>query len=143
MVLRTVDQELVLKVPRELRQELDGLLRPDATITVHGEEVDDEDHRHRFVVSMIEIGAEHRRGPCVVRVCSKKNCWKQGGREMAHLIETEIEAAGLDDAVRLKLSGCLDCCKYAPTIACNEHVIDSCDRKVVAELIERLKARFK
>ena len=36
MILRTLDQELVLKVPRELRQELDGVLRNLGVTTIVG-----------------------------------------------------------------------------------------------------------
>jgi NADH:ubiquinone oxidoreductase subunit E len=75
-------------------------------------------------------------------VCSKKNCWRQGGREIAHLVERELESAGLQRLVRVKLSGCLDCCKSAPTIACNERLIANCERETVEKLVTRLRARL-
>jgi NADH:ubiquinone oxidoreductase subunit E len=141
MLLRALHQELVLKVPRELRQELDGMLTPGANLTVHGVERADGDHR-KLVVSEVELSPEHRIHACTIRVCSKKNCWRQGGREIAQQIGEELERADLDDVVRVKLSGCLDCCKFAPTIACNEHVISECDSESVVDLVKRLQARL-
>jgi NADH:ubiquinone oxidoreductase subunit E len=141
MILRTLDQELILKVPRELRQELDGMLRPGMRITVHGVEEMEEEHS-RPVVSEVEFEHPEEAGPCIIRVCSKKNCWKDGGREVAHLLEKELERTGLDRQVRLKLTGCLDCCKYAPTIACNERLIDSCNEACVSDLVGRLRKRL-
>ena len=141
MILRTLGQELVLKVPRSLREELDGMLNLGGTLTVHGVEEPDGEHR-KFIVSEIELTAEHRLNGCTVRVCSKKNCWRQGGREVAHMLEKEFEHSGLDRVARLKLSGCLDCCKNAPTIACNEHLIERCEQETVMKLVERLRARL-
>ena len=141
MVLRTLDQELVLKVPRELRQELDGTLRPGMRVTVHGEEEEDDGHC-RPVVSAVDLDRPDEAGPCVVQVCSKKNCWRAGGREVAHHLEKALEKAGLEKRVRVKLSGCLDCCKNAPTVACNERLIERCDEGGVFDLVERLRNRL-
>ncbi len=141
MILRTLDQELVLKVPRSLREELDGMLNMGGTLTVHGVEEQEGEHR-KFIVSEIELTPEHRLNGCTVRVCGKKNCWRKGNRELAHLLEKELDRCGLSRLVRLKVSGCLDHCDQAPAIACNEHVMEYCERETVQKLVERLKARL-
>jgi NADH:ubiquinone oxidoreductase subunit E len=142
LLLRTHEQELLFKLAKEMRQELDGMLAPGASVTVKGIEEDDGEHR-RLVVSELHIDPEHQRGHCTVRVCSKKNCWRAGGRELAHLLEKEIDEAGLSDVVRLKITGCLDRCDDAPTVACNEHHIAPCTPHAAQELVARLKARLK
>jgi len=143
LLLRTHEQELLLKVSKELRQETAGQLELGAMITVHGTEEEDEGHHRRLVVSSghFDDGAAGR-GACTVRVCSKKNCWKSGNRELAHLLEGEVQAAGLSHVVRLKLSGCLDCCKHAPVIACGDHIMRDCNPREVRELVARLRARY-
>jgi hypothetical protein len=142
MVLRTLDQELVLKVPRELRQELDGVLRVGGKVTVHGMEEPDGEH-HQLLVSAIELTPDHRLDGTTLRICEKKNCWRQGGREVAHEIQKQLEAAGLLDLIRLKFTSCLDCCKHAPVIACNERMIQDCDTQAVTDLVSRLRQRLR
>ena len=143
LLLRTHEQELLFKVPKELRQEMAGQLEFGVTITLRGVEEEDEGHHRRLVVSSVHFddGAAGR-GACTVRVCSKKNCWKSGNRELAHLLEREVQVAGLSHVVRLKLSGCLDCCKHAPVIACGNHVIRHCNAREVRALVARLRTRY-
>ena len=141
MLLRTLDQELLLKIPKELRQELDGMLREGMRITATGHEEMDGEHC-RPVVSQVIFAPDEPSASCTIRVCSKKNCWKSGGREVALVLEKELERTGLDGRVRLKISGCLDHCKFAPTVACNERIIERCDAECARELVERLRTRL-
>lgn len=142
LVLRTLSQEMILKVPREMREELEGMLLRGGTITVHGVE-EHEDEHHQFLVTALDLGPGNRPEACTIRVCSKKNCWKQGGREVAHALEQELETEGLSRMVRVKLSGCLDCCKRAPTMACNEHYMTECTPETARDLASRLANRLR
>lgn len=141
LVLRALSQEMMFKVPRELREEVEGMLLRGGIITVHGVEEPSEGH-HQFVVSALDLGPGNRPEACTVRVCAKKNCWRQGGKELARAVEHELEAAGLSRMVRVKLASCLDCCKRAPAMACNEHCMDLCTHETARALAERLRQRL-
>lgn len=142
LVLRTLAQEMMFKVPKELREELDGMMLRGGTITVHGIE-EQEDEHHQFVVNALELGPGNRPDACTIRVCTKKNCWKQGGREVSDALQRELEDAGLSRMVRVKLSGCLDCCKRPPAMMCNERCMDLCTPETAVDLVTRLRARLR
>ena len=142
LVLRALSQEMIFKVPREMREELEGMLLRGGTITVHGVEEHEGEH-HEFVVSALDLGPGNRPEACLIRICDKKNCWKQGGREVAHALKEELENAGLSRMVRVKLVGCLDCCKRAPAMACNEHFMECCTPETARDLANRLRDRLK
>lgn len=124
LVLRTSDGELLLKVERGLRRDLSGRLSRGTEIALSGEvrtaRFTGESKR---VVTRCEI--INQVAPTVaaapsgtIRVCAKKNCWKQGGRELWRALEGEIEARGWSGSVRLKAVDCLDECKHAPNLEC-------------------------
>lgn len=52
-----------------------------------------------------------------VSVCRASKCRKRGSCELARLLDQEVEARGLRDAVEIRLGGCNDLCKRGPTIA--------------------------
>src|SRR5204863_3950568 len=52
LVLCALSQEMMFKVPREMREELEGMLIRGGTITVHGVEEHEGEH-HEFVVSAL------------------------------------------------------------------------------------------
>lgn len=52
-----------------------------------------------------------------VSVCRASKCRKRGSCELARLLDREVEARGLRDAVKIRLGGCNDLCKRGPTIA--------------------------
>lgn len=115
MVLRVEGEELFLKIPKTLRHELDGRLQPGQEVVVAGC-AEEEDHRgrDRRVVTMVTAAEEAACFTCPIRVCAKKNCWRNGGRELYRELERQIEDAGLSDTVRLKAVDCLDECKHGP-----------------------------
>ena len=120
MLLRLGEHACLLKVPRLLRRRLIGALRAGETVRVTGTESRDPGTgRLKRVVSQVVPGAPSSSSPapavaCVVRVCSKKNCWRQGGRELWEALGRERDAQGLAGQVDLRQVGCLDRCKQAP-----------------------------
>lgn len=53
---------------------------------------------------------------CPIRVCARKNCWRDGGRELYRELEHQIKDAGLGDIIKLKAVDCLDNCKHGPAV---------------------------
>ena len=68
-------------------------------IAVTGHEVIEEGGRGpKLVVSSVHLvtasGLEVPAG-CPIRVCTKKNCWRSGGKELWHALEAELAERGL------------------------------------------------
>lgn len=113
MVLKTHEGELFLKVPKELRRQLSDQLHPGAQILARGYFDPEEARRERRIVTEVQAGdAICLR--CPIRVCVKKNCWRQGGKELWQELEREIAEHGLEGSVTLEGVNCLDHCKKAP-----------------------------
>ena len=62
----------------------------------------------------------------MIRVCAKKNCWKQGGRELYEALDRQLDALGRPANVTLQPVGCLDQCKHAPNVECGHRVYSRC-----------------
>jgi len=127
MRLRVDGAELLLKVPKPLREQLFRLLVPGQTVVATGVEQRDRfTEKMKRVVSGVRAltGAESDEAACVacpIRVCAKKNCWRSGGKELWHALEHELGAAGLETSVQLKAVTCLDNCKRAPNATWGRH----------------------
>ena len=134
LVLRSVDRERLLKVPRDLRRRMIGNFRVGQTIRVSGiEECDVSKGPSKWVVAAVltpgdEFAPPERRGG-TIRVCAKKNCWRQGGRELFAALERGSEARDLAGQVRLKAVGCLDRCEQAPNVDCGDHEFRRCTQR--------------
>lgn len=111
LLLYTATGEVQLKVPRTLRLQLDGRLTIGSPLTVFGfeQEAYGKPHLAAVRIRIASTGACHT---CPIQVCTKKNCWRQGGRELWHTLEQEL--ASLPAAPALEKVDCLDRCKQAP-----------------------------
>jgi len=119
MLLRTGNGDVQLKVPRSLRHRLDGRLSAGCAIAVSGLEHHDyigSVTRAVLRVQVIGPAVPDACFACPIQVCAKKNCWKQGGRELWQALEQEL--AGIDDPPALESVHCLDRCKQAPNFDC-------------------------
>jgi hypothetical protein len=114
MALCVADDEIYLKVPKALRRELEGRLMAGQEVVVTGQQSSGE--RGARVVSQVRIAGQEVCVSCPVRICTKKNCWRSGGKELWADMERRIAAAGLADSVKLQAVDCLDHCKLAPNI---------------------------
>jgi hypothetical protein len=146
--LRTADGEMLLKVERELRRELAGRLERGTTVEVAGvvrtELFTGETKRVVTQVNAVVAGrAEIERGGpvCTIRVCAKKNCWKQGGREVFRHLERELTARGWTENVRLKAVGCFDQCDHAPVLECGAHLHRHCSPAKATALLASLEKK--
>ena len=140
MLLRQGDDARLLKVPRLLRRRIIGKFHPGEPIRVA---VTEERHPEtgvlKQVVSQVLPGTVERlpAASCVVRVCSKKNCWRKGGRELWEALEREAAAAGHAGNIEIRQVGCLDRCKQAPNADCGKLAYSRCSPREAGSIIAR------
>jgi hypothetical protein len=143
MVLRTEKEDCFLKVPKALRHRLTGALYPGTKIAVTGHEVIGEGGSGpRLVVSSVHVvtpsGLEVPAG-CPIRVCTKKNCWRSGGKELWHALEGTLAERGLTGVVQLEGVDCLDHCKRAPNAewqGCEFHRCSPRDAEKIVDAVQ-------
>ena len=130
MVLRVGQEEHFLKVEKELRHRLKTTLAPGSEILVSGPEVDDHGRPLlKRVVSGVRLMTAHGLVACVrcpIRVCTKKNCWRNGGQELWHALEGTLARHDLAEAVQLEGVHCLDHCKRGPNAEWQGHDYHHC-----------------
>lgn len=139
IVLRVDGEEVFLKIPKSLRRELDGQLHAGQMVRVTGHQSPEpKAGRDGRVVLGVQVAGEDACITCPIRVCVKKTCWRNGGRELWHELQRHIEAAGLQDSVKLKAVDCLDHCKKGPNVeiaGCDFH---RCAPRDAEKLLEHL-----
>ena len=139
MLLRQDGHDRLLKVPRLLRRRIMGKFRVGEPISVAvTEERGADTSVPRQVVSrvlptaadttdtVLASVAAMPAASCVVRVCSKKNCWRNGGRELWETLGREVGAGGHVGNIELRQVGCLDRCKQAPNADGGNRVYTRC-----------------
>ncbi len=137
LVLRVAGEERYLKVPKALRKELDGTLRTGQELIVSGSDAPAEaDAPGEPVVSQVRVAGQAACVTCPIRICTKKNCWRNGGRELWTTLEKKIEAAGLSDSVRLKAVGCMDHCKRGPNAEFGGRDFHHCSTRSADQILE-------
>ena len=151
MLLRCGGESRLLKVPRTLRHRVVGKFSLGDAIRVVGtQERDPETGAPKQVVSQVLPAVGHPPAtaapvpsarPCTLRVCAKKNCWRQGGRELHEALERQLDALGRPAHVTLKPVGCLDHCKHAPNVECGSRVHSRCSPDEAAAIIARAAGR--
>lgn len=135
MVLKVEGEEVYLKVPKPLREELTGQLIPGQEVRVFGDRVSDERKRSRLVVAQVQVASQSACISCPIQVCAKKNCWRNGGQDVFRELERRIDAAGLTGTVKLKAVGCLDHCDHGPNVEAAGREYHRCSRGSVDEIL--------
>lgn len=141
MLLRTSAGDVQLKLPRSLRHQLDGRMSLGTAILVCGLDPGDALDRTPRVVLRVRVSDAAANDPCFtcpIEVCAKKNCWKQGGRELWRALEREL--AGIDDAPALEAVHCLDRCKHAPNFDCGGLEFERCTIEHARQFVRDLAA---
>lgn len=140
MILRIDGEDVLLKVQRAFRAELSGRLARGTAVEVAGVVSTDvfTGETKRVVTQVRPTDSMARAQTCTIKVCAKKNCWKQGGKELWRAFETEIAGREWEEVVRLKAVGCLDECKHAPNIECQGQIHRHCSPAQVAVFLETL-----
>lgn len=158
MLLRGAGADWLLKVPKELRRRIVGKFGPGETIRVAGVEEPDPvtGGANRIVSRVLPDAATASPGPMAapvptlpvgppaasvpIRVCSKKHCWRNGGRELCTALGREIEARGLAEQIEVRQVGCLGRCKHAPNADRGRHEYTRCDPAAAAAMVLRAAA---
>ncbi len=147
MVLRRGTEEWRLKVRKDLRSQLADQLQPGQHIAVSGlEESNERSGSVRRVVLGVEVidrSPAHGLQPapcavCTVRVCAKKNCWRNGGKELWEALQREITVGGMAEKVKLKAVDCLDNCKRAPNAAAKNRFYQRCAAGSAAAILAEI-----
>ena len=143
MLLQIGDAEpIALKLAKDLRKAFEPRLTPGVQIAVLGIEYRDFGDESEHVVSHLRILPTTKVSnldPCVrcpIKVCAKKNCWKNGGAELFERLEARLQDAGLDGAVKVKAVGCLDYCKCGPSVEVGKKVFERCDPDRIDKILE-------
>ncbi len=76
---------------------------------------------------------------CSILVCSKSDCRKRGGEEIAIALEEQLQELGLGDRVQIKKTGCMSRCKQAPNVVVmpDKTRYSGLDVAEIPELIEK------
>lgn len=155
MLLRVEESELLtLKLPKELRKRFETLLQPGIRVAVLGIEYRNFAGESKYVVSYLRVMspapvaapaptvAIDACSKCTIRVCAKKNCWKDGGKEVFERLRARVTELGLQDAVNVKAVGCVDNCKRGPNVECGKKLFEKCDASSVDEIVDRAAKRI-
>ena len=147
LLLRVEDEELRMKLPKDLRHYFARQLVPGQTIMVAGIE------RREFFTGEVKrtvtaLFPDKAGAPplpacstCTIRICGKKNCWKSGGKALFHTLEQKIETAGLAGSIKLKVVGCMDHCEQAPNLECGVTHLARCTPEMAGRLVDGLIAQ--
>ncbi|HEY0257321.1 MAG TPA: (2Fe-2S) ferredoxin domain-containing protein [Candidatus Methylacidiphilales bacterium] len=137
LVLQIEDEEIFLKVPKALRKTLKGRLAEGARVVATGfAEFHAGKSLERRVVSQIRLANGSECMSCPIRVCVKKHCWRQGGKEIWRSLEQRIATANLDDTVKLEEVDCFGECKHGPNLEFAGHSYRNCTVREAEKILE-------
>ena len=113
-----------VKIGKTLRKALPALLQPGIPVTVTGvrkrRKGSTETRLKARSIKPISTAAAfqtgYRKGS--IAICSKKNCWKRGGKDLWQTLKKAIVSRGLTDQIKVKRTGCLKNCKKCPCLVC-------------------------
>ncbi len=141
VVLRVEGEEVYLKIPKGLRHEVEGRFKVGELVLVRGTESADpgkeQKDRDRRVVFQIGRPGESTVATCPIRVCAKKNCWRNGGKDLWRELERQIADASLEETVKLKAVDCLDRCKQGPNAEIPGCEFRRCTPRDASEILSR------
>jgi len=144
LLLRVEDEEIWMKLPKDMRRHFAGELVPGQTISVAG--IEKREYFTGDVKRTVTALFPDKDGApplpacatCTIRICGKKNCWKSGGRALFQTLERKIEHEGLAASIRLKVVGCMDHCEEAPNLECGIAHLARCTPEMASRLVDGL-----
>lgn len=127
MLLEADGQIHSLKISKHIRLPDSPFFHPGVHIRVKGEqtwESPDDVKRKAFLIELIE-GAIPESGPAgarpvapeCIRVCSRSNCWKNGGKQIYRALK-EMAKAQPAGSVTIDTTKCLGHCDHSPALIC-------------------------
>lgn len=113
-----------VRIAKTLRKALPALLQPGVPVTIIGIRKQREGSGEILLkaksIKPISTAAAFQTGQRKgsIAICSKKNCWDRGGKDLWKTLEKTIVSRGLADQIKLKRTGCLKNCKKCPCLVC-------------------------
>ncbi|HSI10745.1 MAG TPA: (2Fe-2S) ferredoxin domain-containing protein [Chthoniobacter sp.] len=135
LVLRMGDEEHFLKVEKALRHRLKHSLMPGTEILVSGHARSGDGKREVSNVHILTPEGPVACATCPIRVCTKKTCWRNGGKELWDALENTIAQHGLADEVQIEGVNCLDHCKRGPNAEWQGHDFHHCTTRDAERIV--------
>lgn len=133
--LATADGEVCIKLSKEAKASVRGVLTPGDWIWVFGEQStnpDTETVKYKaFLIKQAAPGhtpalatqapatptpAAKAKPQATILVCQKSDCMKKGGKAVCQRLQQELSDRGLADQVTIKGVGCMKDCKAGPNL---------------------------
>lgn len=137
----TAEGELCIKLSREARASVKGVLAPGSWVGIFGERSLDLTTREvkykAFSINQALTGqggnptvaspemplsgknlAEKPKAqrPATILMCQKSDCMKRGGKAICQALQATLSDRGLQDQVKVKGTGCMKQCKAGPNL---------------------------
>jgi len=129
-------REYWIKVPKELRNNLDPEIQPGSWLEVDGEgklcpktgklklkalEITLTEKSANNIAKTsnspgLAVEKKKKGSLASILVCQKSTCWRKGGKAVCERIEASLRDRGLEDKVKIKTTGCLKQCKKGPNV---------------------------
>ncbi|MGK7914296.1 MAG: (2Fe-2S) ferredoxin domain-containing protein [Prochloraceae cyanobacterium] len=129
------EQEYWIKLPKELRENLDPAITSGCWVQISGEQKlclkTGKLKLKAYEVTPAEtvgncsklesavpqpLSAKCQKSKASILVCKKSSCWRRGGQAICQVLEESLRDRGLDEKVRIKPTGCLKQCKKGPNV---------------------------
>lgn len=132
--LATAEGEVCVKLSKEARASVRGVLTPGDWIWVFGERYtypDTEEVKYKaLLIKQADPGhtppltastpvvppATTTKPKATILVCQKSDCMKRGGKAVCQRLQQELSDRGLTDQVTIKGVGCMKECKAGPNL---------------------------
>ncbi|MBM0741909.1 (2Fe-2S) ferredoxin domain-containing protein [Phormidium sp. CLA17] len=140
LCVSTAEGELSIKLSKEARASVNGVLSPGSWIGVFGEQTVDlttgEVKYKAFSINQAVLGQDRELAvnrsemllptknaaekskvhPAAILVCQKSDCMKRGGKALCQALQATLSDRGLQDQVMIKGTGCMKQCKAGPNL---------------------------
>lgn len=119
--------ELWIKLPKNVRKNLDPRLNPGCYLNIEGTQKLHKPGKTKFTAEVVELAQSSASKPLKtnpkpekaqarILVCGKSACRKRGGGQVCQILEEKLRDRGLEDQVQIKTTGCLKACKKGPNM---------------------------
>lgn len=130
--LAVSEREYWIKLPKELRQQLDPQIAPGCCLKISGIqerclktgklklEADSVNLTASATANLPEplanLPTQLKAAKASILVCQKSSCLKRGGNALCQAIAANLQERGLEEQVQIKKTGCLKQCKQGPNL---------------------------
>lgn len=126
--LKVSEREYWIKLPKELRHQLDPQIKPGCHLKISGmQERCLKTGKLKLKAETVDLAASASAGipqltvepphpKARILVCQKSSCRKRGGDVLCQAIAANLQERGLKGQVQIKKTGCLKKCKQGPNL---------------------------